>query len=83
MERLDTDIGSVDAAVQETPEVLKAISVNLSVNVFLSMVGNFVGIILSQPIIGVQGIEVEGRASFDMLLNASVKGRCASGLRQP
>src|SRR5208337_5542648 len=57
----------------KAPEVLKAVSVNLPVNIFLGMVDNFVSVFLSQPVIRLQGIGVESRSSFDMLFNASME----------
>ena len=39
VEGLDTHVGSVDAALQEVPKVLKPIRVNLPVNVGYSMIG--------------------------------------------
>ena len=42
MERLDADIGSVETALEQTPEVLTAISVDFIADVFNGMVNHFV-----------------------------------------
>ena len=68
MEWLDTNIGSRNAALQKRPEVFEAVSVNLSINVLDGMVNHFVGVVLSQSVIGRQRIGVERRASFDVSL---------------
>src|ERR1039457_602254 len=69
MERFDTNVASRNAALEQRPEVLKAVGVNLPINVFLGMVNDFVGVLGSQPVIRGQSIGVEGRASFDVLLD--------------
>ena len=38
MERLDADVGAVQPALEQTPEVLDPVRVNLPVDVLLSMV---------------------------------------------
>jgi hypothetical protein len=40
MEWFDTNVGSREAALQETPEILQPVGMNLPINVFLSMVDN-------------------------------------------
>jgi hypothetical protein len=52
MERLDTHVGSADAALEKTPEVLKAIGVNLPVDELDSMVNDLVRIVSGQSLIG-------------------------------
>ena len=69
MEWFDTNVGSGDAALKQRPEVLKAVGVNLPINVFLGMVNNLMGVLGSQSVVGRQCVGVEGRASLDMLLN--------------
>ncbi len=54
MEWFDTNVASRDAALEQRPEVLKAVSVNLSINVLLRMVNNLVGVFRSQSVIGEQ-----------------------------
>jgi hypothetical protein len=45
MKRFDANVSSRDAALEETPEVLKTIRVNLAVNVCSSMVNYLMGIV--------------------------------------
>src|SRR5271165_3608978 len=78
MKWFDTNVASSDAALQETPEVFESVGVNLPINVFLGVVNDFVGIFLSQSIVGCQSIGVQGRASFDVLFNASLECRSLS-----
>ena len=73
MEWFDTNVASGDAALQQTPEVFQPVGVNLPVNVFLGVVNDFVGVFLSQPIVGLQCIRVESRTSFDMLFDGSLQ----------
>jgi hypothetical protein len=42
VERLDANVGSLESALQERPEILKAIGVNLAVNVSLGVVNDSV-----------------------------------------
>jgi len=42
MERLNTNVRALDGALQETPKVLQAVSVNIAVNIRLRMVDHFV-----------------------------------------
>src|SRR5438874_985635 len=73
MERLNTNVGARDAALEQAPEVLKAISVNLPVDVLFGMVDNFVSVFLRESVIGLQGIGVQRGTRFDMLLNFNLK----------
>src|SRR5262249_38880221 len=68
MERFDGNVGALDGALQETPEVLKAVSVDRAVHVGFGMVNDLVNVAaLSHTVIGAQGIGVEARAIFDVL----------------
>ena len=79
MEWFDTNVASRDAALEQRPEVLKAVGVNLTINVLLGMVNNFVGVLGSQTVIGAQSIGVECRASFDVLLNFGLQNTSSCG----
>ena len=48
MKRFDANIGSVDAALQEAPEVLKAIGVDVTIDVFDGVIDDLMGIVASQ-----------------------------------
>jgi hypothetical protein len=47
VEGLNADVGAVQAALQETPEVFHAVRVNISANVFLSVIDNVVRVLAS------------------------------------
>jgi len=71
---LDGNVGTLETPFQETPEVLKAVSVNLSVNICLSMVDDLVRELLIQTPIGDQFVSVDIRSLADVLLNDGLKG---------
>jgi len=66
MKRLDTHIGSVNSAFLKAPVVLKAIGVNFPVYVGHGMVDNLM-LELVEPVLGLQGVGVQGGTSLDML----------------
>src|SRR5579863_1694754 len=74
MEWLNTNVASRDAALEQTPEVLKAVCMDLPVNVFLGMVDNLVGIFLCESVIGFERIGVESGTRFYMVPNFSLQG---------
>ena len=76
MEWFDAHIGSIDAALQETPKVFKAIGMNLPIHIFERVIYNLTGIIRAKSAIGHERIGVEGRASFYMLPHVALD--CAS-----
>ena len=64
MEWLDADISALQPTLEQAPEVLKPVSVNLSINVSLCMINHFVFIALMlQSHIGHESVSVDG-ASF-------------------
>ena len=74
MERLDTDVGAVKPALQQTPEVFKGVGVNLSVYVGDRMVDDLVGVLALQPVIRLQFIAVERRSRLYVFLDFCLKG---------
>src|SRR2546423_1404888 len=80
MERFDTHICATDRALQERPKVFNSVSVNLSVNVLLSMIDNIVDVGLAKLIVRAKRVAIDSRASFDVLTHFAVK-RCALGIR--
>src|SRR5271157_2681698 len=67
VERLNTDVGSMQATLQETPEVFHHIGMNVAVRVLDSMVDNCVLIIFAQTFVRLQFVGEDRRASFDVL----------------
>src|SRR3984885_16015095 len=75
MEWFDTNVGSCYTTLKQAPKVLKAVGVNLPVNVLLSMVDNLVSVFLCEAIVGSQCIGIESRSCFHMLLDFGLKSR--------
>ena len=73
MERLDADIGSLQPALEQAPEVFKSVGVNLAVNVLLRVVDNAVIEMLWQSDVRHKIIGVNGTARLDVLFNLAVK----------
>src|ERR1019366_4232212 len=73
MKWFDTHVGPADAALQQAPKVFESIGVNLSVNIFLGVVNNFVGVVLSQPVVRLQRVGVERRACLNVLSHAGLQ----------
>ena len=73
MEWFNTDVSPTDTSLQEAPELLKAVSVDTSVDVLDSMVNDLMGVLTGKSIIGKQSVRVESRASFNMFFNLSLK----------
>src|SRR5438876_12191922 len=66
MKRFHTHIGSRDAALQQRPEVLKAVSMHATVYILAGVVNYLMRIFSCETFIGLEGIGVEGSASSDM-----------------
>ena len=69
VERFNRNIGSFQAALQETLEVLHGVGMNIPVYVFDRVVDDFVLELLGQAIVGRQFIGEDCRARFNVLLN--------------
>src|SRR5258708_17897151 len=69
MKRFDANIGALQPAFYETPEILKAISVYLPVNVLFGMVNDPMSVFLIQSPIGMAIIRRELGAVFDVISN--------------
>src|SRR5437016_8675997 len=73
VKRFDAHIGPTNTALQEAPEIFESISVNLAIDVSLGMVNDLMRIFAREAIIGQQGIAIECRTSFNVLLNFGLK----------
>ena len=67
VERFNIDVSSFDCSLQETPEVFNAIGVNMSFDISLSMVNDFMDILSIQVIIGRQSISDKIATCFNGL----------------
>lgn len=73
VKRLDADVGTVQTALQEAPEVFHCIGVNVAVYVFNRVVDDGVLIVGTQAVVGLQFIGKDCRASFDVLSDLFLK----------
>lgn len=74
VEGFHAHIGSLDSALEETPEVLKSVSVNLPVNVLLGMVDYLMlEILVLQSLIGEKRIGIDRAACLDVTPNLGLK----------
>src|ERR1035437_8223599 len=67
MKRFHAYVSAIDAALQQAPEVFKAVGMNAPVHVLHGMIDDLVRVFALESFVGKQGIGVEGRASFDVL----------------
>lgn len=75
MERLDAYVGSLESALQETPEILQSVRVNLPVNVPLGMVNHLMPVVhVLQTVVGKERIGVDRAARFDVGANLGFDG---------
>src|SRR5438445_11716907 len=67
MERLYAHVGSRNAALQQRPEVLKAIGMYAAIHVLSRMVNNLMRVVGCQSFIRQQSVSIKSCASFDVL----------------
>src|SRR5579862_5573894 len=73
MERLYAHIGSLEATLEQAPEILHPIGVNAPVNVTFRVINDFVSVaLLSESHVGHERIGVDMAARCDVLLNLSL-----------
>ena len=73
MERFNRNVGAMNPALQETPEIFKGVRVNRSLHIRHRMIDDFVGVLTFQAVVGLQLIAVQSRARFNALLNLILK----------
>src|SRR5439155_26352601 len=66
MKRFHTHVGSRDAALQQRPEVLKAVSMHATVYILAGVVNHLMRVFSCETFIGLEGIGVERSAGSDM-----------------
>src|ERR1700722_12933384 len=69
MKGLNTHVGTTDRALQEAPEVLHTVSVDIAVNVLLSVVNDLVGVLRIKPIVREQLIRHDFGSAPNVLAN--------------
>ena len=73
VEWLDTDVGSVQLPLNERPEVLHAVSVDVAIRVLDRVIDNLMFEAILQAIVGPQFISEDRSARFDMLVDVALK----------
>ena len=66
MKRLDSNVGSTKAALQQRPEVLQAVRVYATVNILFRMVHNVVNEVVAHLVVAYGIIRVDRRAVLDV-----------------
>jgi len=73
MERLYADIGAVERSLQETPEVLHPVGVDIAIRVLDSVIDDGVLIVRLKPFVGFQFVAEDGRTRFDLFVDVLLK----------
>jgi hypothetical protein len=79
VERLDADVGAMQPAFKEAPEILGSVGVYLPIHICLSMIDHLMGEVIGKPIVGLQGIAVQIRSNLNVLADQTVKFRLPAG----
>jgi hypothetical protein len=77
MERFDAHVGSVQSALQEAPEILKAVSVDATVNVPYRVINDLMHILGIKADVGVHRVGIERSARLYVLANLCMNQRAA------
>ncbi len=72
-ERLDADVGSMKTALQQTPEVLHTIGVDVAVHVFDRVIDNGVLVVCAQPVVRLKFVREDRGSGVDMLTDGGLK----------
>ncbi len=78
MKWLNTDISSIQLALDQTPEVLNRVRVNVPIHILHGMINNCVLILGRESIVGSQRVAKESGTGLNVLSNASAKFVLAS-----
>src|SRR5260370_12881235 len=74
MERLNADVGAFELALEQAPEILQSICVNLSVNVLFGMVNHLVlESFFPESLIGHKGVGIDCASRFDLSADISLE----------
>src|SRR5260221_1744339 len=83
MEWLDADVGSPDAALEQAPEVLKTVGVDLPVYISLRMVDDAMDVFAAKALIRPQFIGVDVRSGCDAILDLREQAAALGVLYHP
>jgi len=73
VERLDADVRAAKSALQETPEILNSVGVDIALGVGFGVVDEVMDVVSLKPEVGVSFIGEKMRAGFDVLANGHVQ----------
>lgn len=73
VEGLHADIGALERSLQETPEVLQAVSVDVPLHVALGVIDDVVNVLGIEPVIGLQLVSEDCAPRLDVLPDLFVK----------
>src|SRR5580700_11429513 len=73
MERLNRNVGTANAALEERPEVLQSVGMDVSIDVLDGVVYNLMRVIGGQPFVGEQRVSVQCGSGFDVIANFGLK----------
>jgi hypothetical protein len=73
MKRLHAHVGSADSTLQKRPEILQAVRMDMPINIGYGVINHLMRILASQPVVRLERVAVERRASFYMLAYLSLK----------
>ena len=72
--RRDGDVGSLEGAFQQAPEVLDAVGVDATDDVLVDVVDGGVEVVQGEPAVGGGGVSVNVGVEFNIAANGSLKG---------
>src|SRR5579862_6327734 len=78
VERLDADVGALQAPLKERPEVLDAVRVDCPIDVLAGVIDDGMGVVAVEPAIRAQSIGVDVRAGEDVLPDEGLQGRASA-----
>ena len=81
MEGLDVNVGALDGPLQEAPEVLNAVGVNLPVNVPFGMVDDAVNVVVSEIVVGLERVGVDFGTRSNVLGAGRIPTHCRRSKR--
>ena len=80
VEGLGANVGASETALQQGPEVLHPVGVDVATDVLFSVVDDLVGVLGSQPVVAFQFIGIEGGTGLDVLPDLSLNVFLLTGL---
>jgi hypothetical protein len=71
--RLDRNVGSIDTALEQAPEIFQTVSVDILPNVLDSVIHNLMGVFFTQAVIGLQRVGVQRGLWFNVIADQGLK----------